>query len=71
MNKTTYYKIREKRKLLLALAHQPNELEELFDEPYRLALDILRCPLKDPHKIAKELELNWQTIKQILSALYD
>jgi hypothetical protein len=42
----------------------------LLDEPYQLALKILDCGLdSDPYEVAKQLNISWQTVKQIQRAL--
>lgn len=41
----------------------------LLDEPYQLALQILKYPELDDREVAAQVGINWQTVKQIRRAL--
>lgn len=41
----------------------------LLDEPYQLALQVLKFPELDDREVSAEIGINWQTVKQIRKAL--
>lgn len=72
MNRTTFSKI----SLAADRLHKIHEnLEQykfiipLLDEPYQLALQILKFPELDDREVAAQVGVNWQTVKQIRRAL--
>jgi hypothetical protein len=70
MNSQTYKKIQDKA-TYLRFIHSKGKLEnlELFDEPYKLALNILDCSHLEPDMCAVYLGINPETVKQVRSAL--
>jgi hypothetical protein len=73
MNQTTARKIRRMADRLHKIHESRRDYDfviPLLDEPYQLALKILDYGLdSDPYEVAKNLNVNWQTVKQIQKAL--
>lgn len=70
MYEGTYRKISENANYLKQL-HSKGNIEnlELFDEPFKLALNVLDCHSMSDRDCAKHLGKNLETIKQVRSAL--
>jgi hypothetical protein len=70
MNKTTFDKIRDNAALLRKF-HESGIYEnyQLFDEPYKLAIEILTWQQLDEKALAAKIGINVQTVKQVRSAL--
>lgn len=70
MYEGTYRKIAENASYLRRI-HAKGNIEnlELFDEPFKLALNVLDCHSMSNQDCAKYLSKNAETIKQVRSAL--
>ena len=70
MYEGTYRKIAENASYLRRIHAKENiENLELFDEPFKLALNVLDCHSMSNQNCAKYLGRNAETIKQVQSAL--
>lgn len=70
MYEGTYKKIAENASYLKRIHGKGNiENLELFDEPFKLALNVLDCHSMSDRDCAKHLGRNLETIKQVRSAL--
>jgi hypothetical protein len=70
MYKGTYQKIEKNATYLKRICAQ-GKLEnfELFDEPYKMAIEVLNCSHMDEESCARHLGINKETVKQVRSAL--
>ncbi len=70
MNKTTYEKIKDNSALLHKI-YEIGKYEnyELFDEPYKLAIEVLTWQQLDEKVLAAKIGISWHTVKQIRRAL--
>jgi len=70
MYKGTYLKIQSQADYLKKI-HAQNSMQnlDLFDEPYKLALDILDCQDLSVESCAAKLGIHEATVKQVRSAL--
>ncbi len=70
MNKTTYDKIRDNASLLHEVyARGKYENYELFDEPFKLAIEVLTWQQLDDRVLADKIGISWHTVKQVRQAL--
>lgn len=72
MNRTTFSKINLAADRLHKIHENLAEYKfiiPLLDEPYQLALQILKYPELDDREVAAQVGINWQTVKQIRRAL--
>ncbi|MEG4327902.1 hypothetical protein [Microcoleus sp. herbarium5] len=70
MNKTTYDKIKDKARLIHTVYEVGNyENYELFDEPYKLAIEVLTWQQLDDQVLADKIGISRHTVKQVRQAL--
>ncbi|MCC3508305.1 MAG: hypothetical protein JGK30_07845 [Microcoleus sp. PH2017_40_RAT_O_B] len=70
MNKTTFDKIRENSATLHKIyGNGKYENYELFDEPFKLAIEVLTWQQLDNQVLADKIGIHVQTVKQIKTAL--
>lgn len=70
MNRTTFDKIRDNAASLHKIYGAGKyENYELFDEPYKLAIEVLTWQQLDDKVLANKIGISWHTVKQIRQAL--
>jgi hypothetical protein len=70
MNKTTYEKIKDHASLLHKVYSSGDYRNyELFDEPFKLAIEVLTWQQLDDQTLANKIGISHHTVKQVRQAL--